>query len=82
MNSGLMQVLAFCHDKGDEYEVVSAHLREWLRSRFESLQRGQEFEQFMSSLMQCSPREYQQVSMEALAWLKWLRLMSAARKGV
>ena len=81
MNSGLMQVLAFCHDKGGEYEVISGHLREWLRSRFENLRRAQEFEQFMSELMRCPPREYQQACMEALAWLKWLRLMSAARKG-
>ena len=81
MNSGLMQVLAFCHDKGEEYKVISDHLREWLCIRFETLRRAQEFEPFMTTLMHCSPLEYQQACMEALAWFKWLRLMSAARKG-
>lgn len=38
MNSGLMQVLAFCHEKGKkaggkEYEVVAADLRTWLASQ-------------------------------------------------
>lgn len=38
MNSGLMQVLAFCHEKGKkasgkEYEAVAADLRAWLVSQ-------------------------------------------------
>lgn len=81
MNSGLMQVLAFCNDKGKDYELVSRDLREWLRGRFQSLEGAQDFVSFMNALLQCEPREYQQITAEALAWLKWLRLMAAARKG-
>ncbi|GIU75434.1 MAG: hypothetical protein KatS3mg004_2521 [Bryobacteraceae bacterium] len=81
MNSGLMQVLAFCNDKGGDYEPVSRDLREWLAGRFPGLRNAGSFEAFMTALMQSDPREYQQITAEALAWLKWLRLMSAARKG-
>lgn len=81
MNSGLMQVLAFCNDKGGNHESVSRDLREWLRTRFQSLEQAQDFVSFMNALLQCEPRQYQQITAEALAWLKWLRLMAAARKG-
>jgi len=81
MNSGLMQVLAFCNDKGGDYEPVSRDLREWLARRFPRLRDARNFEVFMTALMGSDPREYQQITAEALAWLKWLRLMSAARKG-
>lgn len=79
LNSGLMQVLAFCEDKGGDYESVSRDLREWLRQRFEPLAKANTFETFMNALMQSDPRTYQQITAEGLAWLKWLRLMSAAR---
>lgn len=35
MNSGLMQVLAFCNDKGKEYEQVSQDLRGGWRDAFQ-----------------------------------------------
>lgn len=81
MNSGLMQVLAFCSEKGKDYEPVSRDLREWLCERFQSLSRARDFVSFMNALLECEPRQYQQITAEALAWLKWLRLMAAARKG-
>lgn len=81
MNSGLMQVLAFCNDKGGDYEPVSLDLREWLARRFPSLGQAGDFVRFMNALLNCEPRMYQQITAEALAWLKWLRLMAAARKG-
>ena len=34
MNSGLMQVLAFCHEKGKAPALVAEHLRAWLAGRF------------------------------------------------
>lgn len=80
LNSGLMQVLAFCEDKGGDYGPVSRDLREWLRQRFRLLENAKAFEPFMNALMQCDPRTYQEITAEALAWLKWLRLMSAARQ--
>ena len=33
MNSGLMQVLAFCHEKGKAQADVANHLRSWLAGR-------------------------------------------------
>ena len=79
MNSGLMQVLAFCHEKGKVNEEVATHLRTWLNQRFNGVARDPGFEIFMQSLMQATPHEYQAINAEAFAWLKWLRQMAAAR---
>jgi len=81
MNSGLMQVLAFCHDKGGANEVVAQDLRAWLINRFPRLSRDASFEAFMQALMQSEPGEYQAITAEAFAWLRWMRQMAAARKG-
>jgi CRISPR-associated protein Cmr5 len=36
----------------------------------------------MQSLLDCkNPRDYQAITAEAFAWLKWLRQMAAARRG-
>jgi CRISPR-associated protein Cmr5 len=87
MNSGLMQVLAFCHEKGMKdsgrhYELVATHLRSWLHSRFPKLITSAEFEPVMLALMK-SPQsaDYQAITAEAFAWLRWLRQMAAARQG-
>lgn len=77
MNSGLMQVLAFCHKKGKAQADVADHLRTWLGTRFPQC-KG-EFAAFMQSLMKASPADYQAINAEAFAWLKWLRQMAAAR---
>ncbi len=79
MNSGLMQVLAFCHEKGEAYEVVAQQLRAWLNQRFNGGKGDIEFEQYMQTLMKASPRDYQAITAEAFAWLKWLRQMASAR---
>ncbi len=82
MNSGLMQVLAFCRQKADANEVIAADLRDWLAARFPQVFQGRkEFEPFMQALMEVSPRDYQAITAEALAWLKWLRQLAAAREG-
>jgi len=78
MNSGLMQVMAFCHDKGGRHETLAGHLRDWLH---EQLGTPKDFEGFMQEMMQADSRRYQQVTSEAFAWLKWLRQMAAARAG-
>lgn len=81
MNSGLMQVMAFLHEKGDKHEKVGADLRKWLEQRFEFLQSNQpDFKGFMEGLLKAQPREYQAVTTEAFAWLKWLRQMAAAQQ--
>ncbi len=81
MNSGLMQVLAFCHDKGEEAEEIAAELRRWLHHRFNGGTQDPGFETFMQQLMQSDPRQYPMITTEAFAWLKWLRLMLSARVG-
>ena len=80
MNSGLMQVLAFCHEKGKAQADVASHLRAWLAGRFPAtFKQGSDFAAFMQALMQASPADYQAINAEAFAWLKWLRQMAAAR---
>jgi CRISPR-associated protein Cmr5 len=79
MNSGLMQVLAFCHEKAGANERVAADLRAWLNKRFNDGDPG--FDEFMTSLMKADPRTYQIITAEAFAWLKWLRQMASARMG-
>lgn len=81
MNSGLMQVLAFCHEKGGANEGVAQDLRMWLNKRFKNTERDPGFETLMQSLMKASPSEYQAITAEALSWLRWMRQMAAARKG-
>ena len=85
MNSGLMQVLAFCHEKGKKdsarhMEDVATHLRTWLAGRFPKVFKSADFSSFMQALMQATPADYQAINAEAFAWLKWLRQMAAARK--
>jgi CRISPR-associated protein Cmr5 len=80
MNSGLMQVLAFCHEKGGANEQVAQHLRAWLGKRFNGIDRDPGFELLMQSLMKAKPGEYQAITAEAFAWLRWMRQMAAARK--
>ncbi|WP_353207470.1 type III-B CRISPR module-associated protein Cmr5 [Sphingorhabdus sp.] len=79
MNSGLMQVLAFCHEKGKANEQVAAHLRTWLNQRFNGVARDPGFELFMQGLLKAQPAEYQAITTEAYAWLRWLRQMASAR---
>ena len=80
MNSGLMQVLAFCHEKGKAQSDVATHLRAWLAGRFPRVFKSADFSAFMQALMQATPADYQAINAEAFAWLKWLRQMAAARK--
>ena len=79
MNSGLMQVMAFLHTKGEQeaHGRVAADLREWLH-----VQCGTPvgFVEFMESMMDAEPSHYQAVTMETFAWLKWLRHIAAARQ--
>lgn len=79
MNSGLMQVLAFCHEKEGAQETVATDLRAWLNKRFNGVDRDPGFDLFMTSLMNADPRTYQAITAEAFAWLKWLRQMASAR---
>lgn len=83
MNSGLMQVMAFCEEKGSKASQrhvgdVARHLRQWLHGI-----KGTpvEFNPFMQELMQADSQKFQAINAEAFAWLRWLRQMAAARQG-
>ena len=79
MNSGLMQVMAFLHDKGGRHETLAQHLRDWLHRQCGT---PQDFNGFMEHLFKLEDaRRYQAITTEAFAWLRWLRQMAAARKG-
>jgi CRISPR-associated protein Cmr5 len=76
LNSGLMQVMAFLHDKKDRHELLIQHLLDWLH---EQCHTPKDFTPFMEYLLQAEPAEFRAITAEALAWLKWLRQMTSAR---
>lgn len=83
MNSGLMQVLAFLHEKGSKdrqkhCEVLRQHLCTWLSKRFPKELPKPDFSDFMQALMKTEPRTFQFVTTEAFAWLRWVRQMAPA----
>jgi CRISPR-associated protein Cmr5 len=83
MNSGLMQVLAFLHEKGGKKSqehcgTLGNHLRQWLHARFKTQLHSADFKPFMLALMAANPQLFQQVTTEAMAWLRWSRQMAAA----
>lgn len=75
MNSGLMQVMAFLHEKGGRHETLGQHLRAWLQKQCKT---PADFKGFMQTLLGMEPRPFQNVTTEALAWLKWLRQIAPA----
>lgn len=79
MNSGLMQVLAFCQEKGGAHQQVADQLRTWLYKQAYKIKQDPGFEAFMQKLMNEKPAEYQAINAEAFAWLRWLRQMAPAR---
>ena len=88
MNSGLMQVMVFLHEKGtdkngkpkpdDHHTLLGEDLRQWLKDQE---QVRSDFEGFMQDLMQAKPAKFQEITTEAFAWLRWMRQMAAARVG-
>ena len=85
MNSGLMQTMAFLHEKGSKdaqrhCRDVACHLRGWLNERF-GAGVPRDFEPFMTTMMEADTRKFRAVTTEAFAWLRWMRQMAAARDG-
>ena len=83
MNSGLMQVLAFLHEKGGKESQrhcrdLGSHLRDWLRGQFPQALPNADFAPFMQALMKAEARTFQHITTEALAWLRWTRQMAPA----
>ncbi|MCS1412225.1 MAG: CRISPR system Cmr subunit Cmr5 [Verrucomicrobia subdivision 3 bacterium] len=78
MNSGLMQVMAYLNEKGkDEHKRLLDDLCDWLNQR-KNLPKG--FKRCMEALLKAEPREFQEITTEAMAWLRWMRQMAAARQ--
>lgn len=83
MNSGLMQVMAFLHEKGSKAsqahcKLLGEHLRAWLCRRFPKELPHADFAAFMQALMKAEPRTFQHITAEAFAWLRWTRQMAPA----
>lgn len=90
MNSGLMQVVAFLHEKSldkktgqpkpnDHHTWVGTQLRNSIHARFKDV--PENFDGFMKYLFKdADAQKFQAINAEAFAWLKWLRQMAAARK--
>ena len=78
MNSGLMQTLAFLHEKGGAHEELAEHLRHWLARRYPNVLKNRSFETSMEGLFNAKPLEYRQINAEAFAWLKWVRRLAEA----
>ena len=79
MNSGLMQAMAYLHEKGGRHETLAQHLRDWLSGQCGT---PKDFEGFMEHLFRMpDARRFQDITAEAFAWLRWLRQMAGARKG-
>jgi CRISPR-associated protein Cmr5 len=79
MNSGLMQVLAFLHEKGVKQPHCSElgnHLRSWVHKRFPEI--PEEFSGSMKTLINLDSSKFQIITAECLAWLRWLRQFAAA----
>ena len=58
---------------------MATHLRTWLNQRFNGVARDPGFELFMQSLLEAQPANYQAITTEAFAWLRWMRQMASAR---
>jgi len=81
MNSGLMQTLAYLHQKGGKHELLAAQLRTWLNLRFKGVARDPGFGPMMQQvLLDAKPDAFQLYTAEAFAWLKWLRQFAAAKE--
>lgn len=84
MNSGLIQVLAFLHEKGQKdktahHGALGRHVQNWLAQRFPQALPGADFDTVMTSLMATDPQTFQDITAEAMAWLRWLRQIAPAR---
>jgi CRISPR-associated protein Cmr5 len=82
MNSGLLQIMAFLHEKGSKpsqqhCKVLGDHLRAWLHERFPH-DVPEKFEDFMQALMKADSRKFQAITTESLMWLRWVRQIAAA----
>lgn len=79
MNNGLMQSLAFFHEK--EHHELERHLRSWLAVRVAELHGANDFPALMAKLLNAKPASYRQATEEALLLLRWIRQFAGALGG-
>jgi CRISPR-associated protein Cmr5 len=82
INSGVLQVLAFLNEKGKKESqkhcaVLGEQLRNWLSKRF-GTDLPADFPGFMNALMNSDSRKFQAITIESLAWLRWVRQIAPA----
>lgn len=84
MNSGLMQTLAFLEDKReDHHRQLAVQLRRWLARCYPNLLGSGDpgYQTTMEALLHADPRTFQEVTAEAMAWLRWARQFAPTRLG-
>ena len=65
--------------KRDDRAQLAQDLRDWLIQCEKLPGNCSEFEEFMDALLKAEPRQFQEITTEAMAWLRWMRQMAAAR---
>src|SRR5690606_31249172 len=70
MNSGLMQVLLFRHERGEAHEEDASHLRNWLVRHLIRKEGDPGVGAFMQVLMKAKHPHYHAITAHASAWLR------------
>lgn len=77
MGNGLMQALAFLHNKSDIAQKLANHVCKWIAQRL-VLEQGGSFKSVMSALVQKDSDFYLRATEEALEVLRWIRQFASA----
>ena len=78
MNNGLMQTLAFNHQKGGAHESLNEHIMDWLHQRFKKKIVGTDYKTVMQALHEGDAYLYREATEETMALLRWIRQFAAA----
>jgi CRISPR-associated protein Cmr5 len=76
MGNGLMQALAFLHNKSDAAKKLANHVSKWVASRLR-IEDGS-FKSLMDALVKKDSDFYLRATEEALEVLRWIRQFAAA----
>lgn len=78
MGNGLMQALAFLHNKSNPAKQLVAHVSEWVAKRLGLQLQKDYFKTLMSELVQRDSDFYMRATEEALEVLRWIRQFASA----
>lgn len=81
MNSGLLQVMAFLHEKSSKqgpHRQLGEQMRKWLSNRYPHIVASADFKEFMLAVMAADPQSFRLINQEAFDWLRWIRQMAPA----